>query len=72
LLLNKGITSCYIFQQTNFDHNNHKFNAFGTKTFARYDGVTPVIVTKDPEVIKSVLVKNFDSFSTAFEMPVRH
>jgi hypothetical protein len=49
-----------------------KFNKFGTKTFARYDGVTPVIVTKDPEVIKSVLVKNFDSFSTSFEMTVRH
>lgn len=50
----------------------HKFKELGTKTYGRYDGVTPVIVTKDPELIKSVLVKNFDSFTSAFDAQVIH
>ena len=40
------------------------------KTYGRYDGVTPVVVTIDPEIIKSVLVKNFDSFTDPFNIEV--
>lgn len=42
-----------------------KFKKYG-KTYGRYDGVKPVIVTKDLEIMKSVLVKNFDSFHEIF------
>lgn len=31
-------------------------------TFVYYLGITPLVVTSDPEVIKSIMVKNFDSF----------
>ena len=40
------------------------------KTFGRYEGIMPVISTIDPEIIKSVMVKNFDSFTDIFEMDV--
>ena len=40
-----------------------KFRELGTKTYGRYDGIVPTIVTMDPEVLKSVLVKNFESFT---------
>ncbi len=43
-----------------------KFRKFGTKTFGKYDGVVPVVVTMDPEIMKSVLVKNFENFSDIF------
>lgn len=40
------------------------------KTFGRYDGVTPVISTIDPELVKSITVKNFDSFTGTFDFDV--
>lgn len=40
------------------------------KTFGRFDGVTPVINTIDPELIKSITVKNFDSFTGIVDMEV--
>ena len=43
-----------------------KFRQFGTKTFGRYDGIVPCLVTIDPDLVKSVLVKNFDNFSDVF------
>ncbi len=43
-----------------------KFRKFGAKTFGKYDGVVPVIVTIDPEILKSVLVKNFENFTDVF------
>ncbi len=42
------------------------FRKFKTKTFGRYEGVTPCIVTMDPEILKNVLVKNFENFSDIF------
>ncbi len=56
------------------DFHNHlvheiplkKFRQFKTKTYGKYDGVVPVIMTVDPEIIKSVMVKNFDRFSDVF------
>ena len=38
------------------------------KTFARYDGVLPSIVTIDPEIIKEVTAKQFENFSDIVEM----
>ena len=46
------------------------FKKYG-KTFGRYDGICPVIMTIDPEVLKNVLVKNFDSFTDIFDVQVR-
>ena len=55
--------------QDMFFHTN-KFKKFGTKTYGCYTGTTPAIVTIDPELLKSVLVKNFDSFPAALDLPV--
>ena len=46
-----------------------KIQALG-KTFGRYDGVTPSIVTIDPEFIKEVTVKQFDNFTDTFSWEV--
>nr|AKH03526.1 cytochrome P450 3027F1 [Paracyclopina nana] len=43
-----------------------QFEKFG-KTWARYEGITPTIVTIDPEFIKQVTVKQFDNFTDAFD-----
>ena len=37
------------------------------KTWARYDGVAPCIVSIDPDFIKEVLVKQFDNFTDVFD-----
>ena len=44
------------------EYYHEVFKKFG-KTWARYEGREPTIVTIDPELIKSIMVKNFDSFS---------
>nr|APH81393.1 cytochrome P450 CYP3027C1 [Tigriopus kingsejongensis] len=36
------------------------------KTYVRYEGSQPMLVTIDPDMIKSVMVKNFDSFTDLF------
>jgi len=48
-----------------------KFRQLG-RTFARYQGVTPCILSIDPEFIKEVTVKQFDNFSHIIttEMPI--
>ena len=46
------------------------FKKYG-KTFGRYDGICPVVMTIDPEIIKNVLVKNFDSFHDTIPYEVR-
>ena len=38
-------------------------------TFITYYGIKPVIVTEDLEIIKSVLVKNFDCFMNRSNVP---
>ena len=43
-----------------------KFKQLG-KTFAKYEGVTPAIVSIDPEFIKEVTVKQFDNFTDIVE-----
>ena len=47
-----------------------KFKEFGSKTYGCYTGPTPTIVTIDPELVKSVMIKNFDSFPAAMDVPV--
>jgi hypothetical protein len=47
----------------------NEFNKYG-KTFGKYDGPQASIATIDPELVKSVLVKNFDSFPDATDFPV--
>ncbi len=37
------------------------------KSFLRYDGKQRVLVTIDPDLVKSVLVKNFESFDALFD-----
>jgi cytochrome P450 family 6 len=44
------------------EYNQEMHKKLG-KTWARYEGREAVIVTIDPELIKSIMVKNFDSFS---------
>ncbi len=50
-----------------FDWYVKKIQQLG-KTFVRYDGVTPTIVTIDPEIIKEVTAKQFDNFTDILEM----
>ena len=40
------------------------------KSYFRYNGIHPTLVTSDPEMIKSILIKNFDSFSEIIELDV--
>ena len=44
------------------DFYNEKIKQYG-KTYVRYDGVFPTLVTIDPDLVKSIMVKNFDCFS---------
>ena len=46
-----------------------KHKKFG-KTYGRYDGVKPALVTIDPELVKNILVKNFDSFHGIIDIKV--
>ena len=41
------------------------------RTFCRYDGVIPCIVTIDPEFIKEVVVKQFDNFTDTFDFNLK-
>ncbi len=45
-------------------HTEHmdKFKKFNSLTYCKYEGRTPILVSMDPEIVKSVLIKNFDSF----------
>ena len=51
------------------DMYTEKHRKFG-KTYGRYDGVKPALVTINPELVKSILVKNFDSFHGIMDIPV--
>ena len=55
--------------QASEDMYTEKHKKFG-KTYGRYNGVQPAIVTIDPELVKSIIVKNFDSFHAVFDVPV--
>ena len=46
-----------------------KVKKFG-KTYGRYNGVRPTLVTIEPDLVKSILVKNFDSFHGVIDLPV--
>ncbi len=54
------------FVQKKYQVYQENFRKFGTKTYGRYDGIVPCVVTMDPDVMKSVLVKNFENFSDIF------
>ena len=56
--------------QSDYHFYTRKFKKFGTKTYGKYDGVFPTIVTIDPELVKSVCSKNFDCFPAVVDMPV--
>ena len=55
---------------SDYQFYTRKFKEFGTKTYGKYDGVFPTIVTIDPELVKSVCSKNFDCFPAIVDMPV--
>ena len=60
----------FIFHQFNYHQwMLDQCNKFG-KTWARYDGFRPTIVTTDPEFIKQVTVKQFDCFMDSFGLDV--
>ena len=44
-----------------------KFKKYGL-TYGRYEGIAPVVCTIDPEIIKSVTMKNGDSFQETFKI----
>ena len=46
-----------------------KVKKFG-KTYGRYNGTQPTLVTIDPELVKSIIVKNFDSLHGIIDIPV--
>ena len=50
-----------------YDWYKKKIEQLG-KTFVRYDGVYPSIVTIDPEIIKEVTTKQFDNFMDVVEI----
>nr|ACO15001.1 Cytochrome P450 3A24 [Caligus clemensi] len=44
------------------EYFNEAFKRFKSKTFTRYAGSTPTIVTIDPEIVKQVTIKQFQNF----------
>ena len=56
--------------KTDYHFYSRKFKKFGTKTYGLYEGITPTIVTIDPELVKSVCSKNFDCFPAVVDVPV--
>ena len=44
-----------------------KFKQLG-RTFAKYDGQGPIIATIDPEMVKEITVKQFDSFTDVWDV----
>ena len=60
----------FIFHQFNYHQwMLDQCNNFG-KTWARYDGFRPTIVTTDPKFIKQITVKQFDCFMDSFGLDV--
>ena len=60
----------YAWHKYRFDQVQvQKLKKFGL-TYGHYDGVVPTISTNDPELLKSILVKNFDSFTDTVTMEV--
>ena len=48
------------------EFTTNAYKKFG-KTWGRYEGRAPIISTIDPELIKSIMVKNFESFSQTMD-----
>ena len=53
------------FQHHKFYEAKHK--QFGL-TFGKYDGVQPILVTIDPEIIKEICTKQFDNFTDVLDI----
>ena len=47
----------------------NKVKKYG-RSYFRYDGIFPTLVTSDPEMLKSIFIKNFDRFSDVFDFDV--
>lgn len=60
-----GNMTSFIFRRTSLVDNVQKvYNLFpNTKYFGFYDFVTPVYVIRDPDLISTITIKNFDNFS---------
>ena len=68
----------YLLGSYDFDIHNknyHKEQVEWVKkygmTFGIYEGIQPTIATIDPEIIKTVTVKEFESFTDIIDLPVR-
>ena len=51
------------------EHTQEMHEKLG-KTWGKYDGREPTIFTIDPDLVKSIMVKNFDSFSEIFDWDI--
>ena len=58
-----NMTSVIFWQKSFVDFMSTLYSAYpDTKYIGFYDTTNPVILLRDPELIKTILVKNFDSF----------
>ena len=60
----------YVYHDTHFWKIYLDNHAKLGQTYGFYDGVSPVLVTIDPDLVKSITVKNADSFGEIMDLPV--
>ena len=53
------------------EFDKQQLKAVGVKTWGRYEGSSPVVVTVDPDLIKEIFVKKFDNFPERLEFKVK-
>ena len=58
----------FCYHKTNMqEFDQQQMKEFGVKTWGRYEGSRPTVLTVDDELIKEVYVKKFDHFQERFE-----